>query len=179
MKKNLLKGMALSLILALSLTFVGCGSKDEDDSSSRRDSKTTTSDDKESKKSSEDASEPESSVPSSGDNKTTTPLEEMLADPSTQALADAMSGNGFKVELSSENGTLLIFRFILEEQLDLSDEDVKDVLVASLEAGLDTQDATFQSQLNDLRTALEMDDLTMRIVYLNADGTEIAARTYE
>ena len=106
-------------------------------------------------------------------------LEELVADPSMQQMAEQMSTDQYKAELLATNGNTLVYRFTLVEQLDLSDESVSEVFIGALNSGLDSLSSTYDSILDSLRTELGMDDLIIRIEYLNADGSEILTRDFE
>lgn len=123
-----------------------------------------------------DTSEENDETGSSGE---ATVLEELVADPSMQQMAEQMSNNQYTAELLAENGNILIYRFTLVEQLDLSDESTKEVFVDALNSGLDSFATTYESILDSLRSELEMDDLVIRIEYFNADGSEILTRDFE
>lgn len=105
-----------------------------------------------------------------------TALEQMLADPSVQSQADALSGDGFKVEMLSENGNVLIYRYTFEDAnaVDVSDPSVKEVL----DDGLDAQASVFTQTRDSLRSELKMNDLTVRVEYCGADGTVITSRDF-
>ena len=209
MKKNLLKVLALTFVLALALTFTGCGSKDNNasDPSSRTtgtapeasdpSSSDETADDKSDAAgqsdntgdsdadNGNDAGDDADTADSSDENDETGSsgegnlLEELVADPSMQKMAEQMSTDQYTAELLAENGNILIYRFTLVEQLDLSDESTKEVFVDALNSGLDSFASTYETILNELRTELEMDDLVVRIEYFNADGSEIVTRDFE
>lgn len=208
MKKNLLKLLALTFVLSLALTFTGCGSKDNDasfpssgttnaapeasDSSSDETEESKTEDKSDAVEPSDntgdsdadngddsdtaDASEENNETGSSGE---ATVLEELVADPSMQQMAEQMSNDQYTAELLAENGNILIYRFTLVEQIDLSDESVSEVFVGALNSGLDSLTSTYDSILDSLRNELGMDDLIIRIEYLNADGNEILTRDFE
>lgn len=220
MKKNLMKVLALTFVLALALTFTGCGSKDNDasvpnsetldttpevsDPSSPDESDETEEPDLEDKSGADDESDAADPSDNTGDsdvegsdsntdNSDTTDasdeneetdasgnmLEELVADPSMQEMAAQMSTDQYTAELLAENGNTLIYRFTLVEQLDLSDESISEVFIGALNGGLDSLASTYASILDTLRSELGMDDLIIRIEYLNADGTEILTRDFE
>lgn len=108
-----------------------------------------------------------------------TKLEQWLADPAAQQLAEESSDDAYKVELLSENGNILVLRYTYTEQLDLSDKSVKQVVLEYINTALDNNSFIFTSMLESLRTEIEMDDLALRIEFVNADGSEIASKTFE
>ena len=205
MKKNLLKVLALTFVLSLALTFTGCGSKDNnasvpnsgttdrtpetsapsssdetpDDKSDAADQSDNTGDsdaDNGNDADTADASGENDEAGSSGESNL---LEELVADPSMQKMAEQMSTEQYTAELLAENGNILIYRFTLVEQLDLSDESTKKTFVDALNSGLDSFTSTYESIRDSLRSELEMDDLVIRIEYFNADGSEIVTRDFE
>lgn len=185
MKKNLLKLLALTFVLALAMTFTGCGSRDDNASVPRSETTNTTpepSDPSSSDKTSDDesdAAKPSDSTDETGSSEDVNMLEELVANPYMQQMAEQMSTDEYKAELLSENGNVLIYRYTLVEQLDLSDESINELFINTVNSGLDSLVSTYQSTLDELRSELGMDDLVIRIEYLNADGTVIFTRDFE
>ena len=171
MRKNLLKMMALTFVLSLSLTFTGCGNKKDASTPSTNAGNTTTN-----------AATPETKPVETKPAETTpadttasmTPLEEFLSDPEAQAFADQYSTDEFAVELDSVDGNILVFRFICQQQLDITDD-----IVAAMDAGLDGQADLMSSQVDIIESAIGAEDLVIRFVYINADGTEFLTKDFK
>lgn len=171
MRKNLLKMMALTFVLSLSLTFTGCGSKKDSSTPSTNAGNTTTNSGAPETKPAETT--PAETTPADT-TASMTPLEEFLSDPEAQSFADQYSTDEFTVELDSENGNILVFRFISNMQLDITDD-----IVAGMNAQLDGQADLMSSQGDIIASAIGADDLVIRFVYINADGTEFLTKDFE
>lgn len=176
MRKNLLKMTALTFVLALSLTFTGCGNKKDASTPSTNAGNTNTNSVAPETKPAETTpaeTKPAETTPADT-TASMTPLEEFLSDPEAQAFADQYSTDEFAVELDSVDGNILVFRFICQEQLD-----VTDAIVAAMDAQLDGQADLMSSQVNILASAIGADDLVIRFVYINADGTEFLTKDFK
>ena len=192
MKKNLLKLMALTFAVSMSLSFAGCGSKNaagtsvpaETPEASTTESQTQESENKEltDTENSESAST-ESGNPEAGNQESeetgATKLEQWLAEPEAQQLAEESSDDTYSVELLSENGNILVLRYVYTEQLDLSDDSVKQAVLEYIDSALDSNSVIFTTMLEALRTEIGMDDLALRIEFVNADDSEIASKSFE
>ena len=186
MKKNVLKVMTMACVLSLSLAFTACGSKDSgadagQDANAGAAQQEQNVDDSGADVAAPGADADGADVAQPDDNGSgQTPLEEMLADPAAQAqLEEAMSSqDGMTVEVKVENGNILVYRFILDENplegTDLSEED----FTSSMEDGIDAVASTFESLADSLRSELGMSDMVMRIEYCYPDGSEIVSRDF-
>lgn len=103
-----------------------------------------------------------------------TALEQWLTSSEAQEVESLMSSDGIKVELLSESGNILIFRFTYEEALDVSNSELKPLLDEALNA----QASLFTTQRDTLREELNMSDLKIRIVYCSSDGSEITSKDF-
>lgn len=103
-------------------------------------------------------------------------LADLLADETVAAQLNeqlaSMSSDEFSVSVSAEGNTL-VYNLTFTEMIDLSDETLKTTLVSALEAGMDEQRSTFEGLAELLRTQIQSSDVAIRIVYSNADGSEI------
>lgn len=197
MKKNLLKLMALTFAVSLSLSFAGCGSKNAADTSvpaetpeaSIAESQTQESENKEladtknSESASTESGNQESGNQESGNQESeetgATKLEQWLAEPEAQQLAEESSDETYTVELLAENGNILVLRYTYTEQLDLSDDSVKQVVLEYIDSALDSNSVIFTTMLEALRTEIGMDDLALQIEFVNADDSVIASKLFE
>ena len=164
MKKNLLKLMALTFAVSLSLSFAGCGSKNAANTSIPAETPETSTAESQTQESEETGA---------------TKLEQWLAEPEAQQLAEESSDETYTVELLSENGNILVLRYTYTEQLDLSDDSVKQVVLEYIDSALDSNSVIFTTMLEALRTEIGMDDLALRIEFVNADDSVIGTKTFE
>ena len=209
MKKNLLKLMALAFAVSLSLCFAGCNSKTVADTSSTSETSETMtetfetqesegqeSESEESKRqNSEDKNLPntETSETAAEESKTqesesqesrtqeteiqdadktgASKLEQWLADHDEQQYE--VQTDWYTIELLSENDNTLVYRFVL---YDITD---RQFLTIALEDVLMELESSTLSALDSLRTDLEMDNLALRIEFVDSAGTVIASKKYE
>ena len=133
---------------------------------------------------SDEAGEPESVAPEGAESpilpgNSRNRLEEKLADPEIQSLVEQWNNDEFTVELLCENGNILIYHFELIEQMDLTDDKLRELVIATMESELDKVASSFYVILDFFREEFEIADLTLRIEYFNADGSEILTRIFE
>ena len=89
----------------------------------------------------------------------------------------SMSSDEFTVEIAGEGNTL-IYTFTFGEAIDLSDETIKAAIVSALESGMEQQRSVFEGLADQIRAQVQGDDVAIRVVYSNADGSEIYAATF-
>ena len=89
----------------------------------------------------------------------------------------SMSSDEFTVEIAGEGNTL-IYTFTFGEAIDLSDETIKAAIVSALESGMEQQRSVFEGLADQIRAQVQGDDVAIRVVYNNADGSEIYAATF-
>lgn len=89
-----------------------------------------------------------------------------------------MSSDEFTVEIAGEGNTL-IYTFTFGEAIDLSDETIKAAIVSALESGMEQQRSVFEGIADELQEQVEEENVKVRIVYNNADGTEIYSGEFE
>lgn len=90
----------------------------------------------------------------------------------------SMSSDEFTVEIAGEGNTL-IYTFTFGEAIDLSDETIKAAIVSALESGMEQQRSVFEGIADELQEQVEEENVKVRIVYNNADGTEIYSGEFE
>lgn len=107
---------------------------------------------------------------------------EYLADPTVTAeIADqiaALEGSGLAVSVYAD-GSTLVYDYTYNQQLDLSDEAVKQSIVDALKSGTEEQSETYENIASVLRAIISEDNIKVRLVYNNADGSEIYACEFE
>lgn len=187
MKRNRLLTALLSAVLLLAAcAFTGCSTAAVLPGSSSSESSASESSASESSASSEDSSD-ESSEESSKESSSTglglySSVGDYLADPAVIAELDgtitAMEGSGMAVTVTADGNTL-VYTYTYETQLDIPDEDTLASFVDAMEEGLTEQASTFEGIAASLRTIISVDDIAVRLVYCNADGTELYSHTFE
>lgn len=80
---------------------------------------------------------------------------------------------GLKLDISVE-GEQLIYACAFTEQQDNTDN----VLGDAFEAALDAQASTFEGIASQLKSELNIANPTVLVKYINADGSEIASKTF-
>ena len=105
-----------------------------------------------------------------------TNIEEYLADPEefaeVQSQMDSLSTDELTMRVYGEGNTL-VYEAKYTEQLDLSDEAAMQSIQDALQSGLEAQESTYQTIADSLESELQLDDISIRVIYLNQDGTEI------
>ncbi|MGN0478001.1 MAG: DUF4854 domain-containing protein [Hominenteromicrobium sp.] len=109
-------------------------------------------------------------------------VSDYLADPDVAEQIDseiaAVEGTGLTVKVYAD-GSTLVYEYGYEDQLDLSDETVKQSIVNVLADACVEQAATFVGVAEALRGEIDANDIKVRLIYNNADGSEIYACEFE
>ena len=107
---------------------------------------------------------------------------EYLADASVQAELDkefaALEGTGVSMEVYADGNTL-VYDCKYDVQLEISDEMLHEALVAALEQALEETKDTYIDIAAKLHEVVDAEDITVRVIYLNADGTELYSRDFQ
>lgn len=187
MKRNKTLTVLLSAMLLLAaFAFTGCSTAAVLPENSSSESSTSESSTSESS-ASEDSSSEDSSDESSEESSSTglglySSVGDYLADPAVIAELDetiaAMEGSGMAVTVSADGNTL-VYTYTYETQLDIPDEDTLATFADAMKAGLTEQASAFEGIADSLRTIIDADDIAVRLVYCNADGTELYSHTFE
>ena len=90
----------------------------------------------------------------------------------------AMESSDYSVDVTAEGNTL-IYTFAFGKQIDLSDETVNSTVVSALESGMEQQSSVFEGIVDELQNEVQDAGVKVRIVYNNADGTEIYSCEFE
>ena len=90
----------------------------------------------------------------------------------------AMESSDYSVDVTAEGNTL-IYTFAFGQQIDLSDETVSSTVVSALESGMEQQSSVFEGIVDELQNEVQDAGVKVRIVYNNADGTEIYSCEFE
>ena len=86
---------------------------------------------------------------------------------------EQMDGSGVKLEITVD-GNSLIYTYTNETQMDNSDGSVTSQLDAAAESNADS----FQSVVDQIAQDINQQDIQLKVVYLNADGTELGSYSY-
>ena len=102
----------------------------------------------------------------------------------TQALEDYVEENlssaesqaanmGLNLEITVEGNTLL-YTYTSQTQMDNSDGSI----TSGLNLGAETNADSFQDVVDQIAQDINQQDIQLKVVYLNADGTELGSYTY-
>lgn len=86
---------------------------------------------------------------------------------------EQMEGSGVDLEITVD-GNSLIYTYTNETQMDNSDGSVTSQLDAAAESNADS----FQSVVDQIAQDINQQDIQLKVVYLNADGTELGSYSY-
>lgn len=86
---------------------------------------------------------------------------------------EQMDGSGVNLEITVD-GNSLIYTYTNETQMDNSDGSVTSQLDAAAESNADS----FQSVVDQIAQDINQQDIQLKVVYLNADGTELGSYSY-
>lgn len=87
---------------------------------------------------------------------------------------------GCTLELAVEDGNALVFRYTLLDDyaVDTSDPAVLDQLASLYDSMFDQQTATFSELRGEVLKETSTEDVVIRLVALNPDGTELYSRDF-
>lgn len=109
-------------------------------------------------------------------------LEDYLANEdiarSVQDELNALVDDDFSIAFTAEGNTA-IFAYTFGDSYDFSDEQVRAAAAEELAAGVELQRATFETMVDQLQSQLQLADVSIRIIYLAADGTEIYTADFQ
>lgn len=86
---------------------------------------------------------------------------------------EQMDGSGIDLEITVD-GNSLVYTYTNETQMDNSDGSVTSQLDAAAESNADS----FQSVVDQIAQDINQQDIQLKVVYLNADGTELGSYSY-
>ncbi len=86
---------------------------------------------------------------------------------------EQMDGSGVNLEITVD-GNSLIYIYTNETQMDNNDGSVTSQLDAAAESNADS----FQSVVDQIAQDINQQDIQLKVVYLNADGTELGSYSY-
>lgn len=89
--------------------------------------------------------------------------------------ADAM---GCTMEIVVEDSNVLVFRYTLIDEFPADDADMMDALVSVYDSMFDTYEATFSEVRSEVMDETSTEDVIIRLVALNPDGTELYTRDF-
>ena len=98
---------------------------------------------------------------------------EDYAEENLRIAEEQMDGSGVNLEITVD-GNSLIYTYTNETQMDNSDGSVTSQLDAAAESNADS----FQSVVDQIAQDINQQDIQLKVVYLNADGTELGSYSY-
>lgn len=105
-----------------------------------------------------------------------TTLADWVKSDEVTTLVDSMATDGMKIEFKADGEDVLVMCYTYEEQIDLSDEETKNTVVEYFDQALDAQTSTFTNMRDEINKEYKLNVKTVRIQYVNADGTEIYSK---
>lgn len=101
-------------------------------------------------------------------------LEEFVnSDSETKQSLEELNTNGLAVEVK---GNTLTYTYTYEQTFDSS---VVSALKGSIESTLDESSASFTSMADTLEKESKIEEVTVKVIYLNGDGSEIFSKEYK
>ena len=93
-------------------------------------------------------------------------------------ITDSMDseGDGMKIEFKADGEDVLVMSYTYENQLDLSDEEAKKTVEEYFDSALEEQASTFTNMRDDINDEYKLSVKTIRIEYINADGSLIFSK---
>lgn len=82
-----------------------------------------------------------------------------------------LEGSGMSMEIYAEGNTL-VYRYIYDNPVEVKEEDL-----AEMETSLEESKAQFQTLIRQLETLIDADDIAIKILYENPDGSEVYSTT--
>ncbi len=164
MKKRL-----LTILLAATVActvFAGCGSKDSD---TKKEATTTT---KEASDDTDDEDVAEDGMTSDGKFVS---VEAYLNNPTVKSQLDqtieSCSGQGMELSIeATEDELIYIYKY--DEQM-VDDTFTLEQAASALETSMQSQESTMQSAANSIGACIDLDSITVKCQYYDADGTLI------
>lgn len=161
MKKKLFRTACVAAVLAMALSFAGCG-KDSDKSTS------------DSKKSSAPASTKASSSSAEFDS-----VEDFVNSSEFQSqltqMKSSMSGSGVNLEIEAEGNTI-VYKCTYET---VARADFDDATIKGLEDNLTASAASYELVASSLEQATGEKDTAVKVVYLSSDGQVLAEKEFK
>lgn len=179
MKKNLIRLLAAALGVACVMSLSACGGNGGDKKTSSTAPVSSTA------AGTEASTAGTESTPASqaGDVSSEKPLSELetvedfvnssLIKGQLDSMKEEMSGQGLDIDITAE-GNKLVYTFAYQ---DLQGAD-RDTVAAALEGAMDSMAATFEDIAAQLKDAVEQDDVSVEVRYLDDQGEELCTREF-
>ena len=181
MKTRKLGALAAAALLAFAV-LTGCTSSETviGGADSETDVKITDSSSSAAAESESSVSKAENSVSESGSTQEFATLGEYLVDPDVKAEIDAsiaeQTDDNMTIQVYADGNTL-VYEYQFADQYDFTEDELKTVK-DSLKSGCDEAADTFTGIAQSLEDEVGLSDISIRLVYLNGDGSEIYTHEY-
>lgn len=93
-----------------------------------------------------------------------------------QTMSDSQTDMSIAIVAADEKTVSM--RFTFAEQLDLPDDETKALITEAFDQQIAAQESTFTDLRDQLAKDTKIDDVVLRIEYLNADGSEIYVKDF-
>lgn len=183
MKKNLSNLLAVSLVAAMAFTFTGCGAKKEAPAETAAVSTEAATEEAVTEEAATEEAATEEVVTEEATTEESSGADTLKAFVETPEIQEAMasvseSQDDMSIELKVEGDDTVVMSLSYKEQLDLSDESSKEIMLSVFESQMAAQESMFTEMRDQIVEETGMDDVIVRIEYLNADGSEIYSQEY-
>lgn len=103
-------------------------------------------------------------------------LEEALQDEDVQEELSSLETDGVTI---TAKGNMLIYTYTFDESYDFSDATIKEAVVSSLQSSSEEAEDAFESVVEELENSTGIDDISMKVSYLEAGGAVLYEHTYD
>lgn len=111
-----------------------------------------------------------------GSGKTT---QEWVNDDEVQSLVTEMSTPELKINVVAVDDKTVSFQFKFTDQLPIENDEDKATIGAMFDEQITAQESVFTDMRKSLVSDTKIDDVVLRIEYLNADGSDIYTRDFK
>ena len=108
-------------------------------------------------------------------------VEEYLNNPLVKDQLDKLINSEENADMMmtiTAEGDVMVYTYTFDESMDLSTDEMKDMVKDMLDGAMESQKATFEASLSQLHTLINS-DVSIKIIYCGADGTEIASYEFK
>jgi len=127
------------------------------------------------------AAEEETTIAEAGANGMFASVEEYLNNPLVKDQLDKLINSEENSDMTmtvTAEGNAMVYTYTFDDSMDLSTDEMKDMAKDMLDGAMESQKATFETILSQLRAAINP-DVSIKIIYRGADGTEIASYDFK
>lgn len=90
-----------------------------------------------------------------------------------ESMMDTVDSMGMDIKVYGEDNKL-VYEYKFDTQMDNVD-----AMAAALDSSLESQASTFEGVANSMKEVVNVDNPVVKVVYLNADGSEIFSKEFQ